>query len=106
KIVTLAQLKDDLDKHDYLRGHYIILPNISQGKDSILRKGMMGKYIDMPCVGGYVDGTVDALGEGNRDIISGKHKAWGHKRIASFQTSDNRREDHKDLGTCSTWIKW
>jgi chromosome segregation protein len=97
-VQSLKQLKEELDKHQYLRGRYIILPNVSEGKSSLLRAGQAGKYIEMPCVGGYVDGGLVKLGQGNRDIISGRVKEWGRKRIACFQTSDSRREDHADLG--------
>ena len=106
KIVSLEHLKNKLDEHRYLRNKYIILPNVSEGKFSLLRTGQAGKYIDMPCVGGYVDGDLEKLGEGNRNIISGKVKEWGNKRIACFQTSDSRREDHQELGRYTTWIKW
>jgi chromosome segregation protein len=105
-VQSLKQLKDGIDKHKYLRGCYIILPNVGEGKFSLLRTGQAGKFIEMPCVGGYVDGRLDKLGQGNRDIISGKAKEWGNKRIACLQTSDNRREDHEDLGTSRTWVKW
>jgi type III restriction enzyme len=60
----------------------------------------------MPFVGGYVDGTVNSLKAGPVSILAGKDKAWGNKRIACIQTSDNRREDHADLGKHSSWIKW
>lgn len=106
-IRSLPQLKADLDKHTFLRDRYIIFPNVGEnGQFSLIRLGQAGKYVEMPCVGGYVDGNLDKLGQGKQDIISGKAKAWGNKRIACFQTSDNRREDHRDLGQSSTWIKW
>jgi len=105
-IQSLKQLKEELDKHAYLRDRYIIFPNVSEGKFSLLRTGQAGKYIEMPCVGGFVDGSIDKLGQGNREIIAGKTKEWGNKRIACFQTSDSRHEDHRELGNVSTWIKW
>ncbi len=105
-IKSLKQLKEKLDEHKYLRDRYIILPNVSDSGSSLLRKGQAGKFIEMPCVGGYVDGELGKLGEGNRNIIAGRTKEWGNKRIACFQTSDNRREDHQDLGRSTTWIKW
>lgn len=73
---------------------------------SQFRSGMAPKYKDMPCVGGYLDGSKSGLRGGTHNILAGKDKAWGHKRIASIQTSDNRREDHADLGKHSSWIKW
>jgi chromosome segregation protein len=106
-IHSLKQLKDKLDEHTYLRDRYIILPNVGEsGQFSLLRKGLAGKYVEMPCVGGYVDGSHEKLGDGNRKIVAGLAKEWGHKRIALFQTSDSRRDDHRELGTFSTWIKW
>ncbi|MGB8898321.1 MAG: AAA family ATPase [Methylocella sp.] len=38
--------------------------------------------------------------------MDGKTKEWANKRIAIFQTSDNRCEDHRNLGRVSTWVKW
>jgi chromosome segregation protein len=106
-IPSLVDLKSELDKHAYLRGRYIVFPNVGDnGEFSLLRKGPAGKYSEMPCVGGYVDGNITKLGAGNQKIVSGEAKEWGHKRIALFQTSDNRFEDHRDLGKSSTWIKW
>ena len=96
-----------LDEHSWLKDRYIIFPNVSgEGKFSLLRNGMAPKYKDMPFVGGYLDGSKDGLKVGTLNILSGKEKAWGHKRIACIQTSDNRREDHADLGKHSSWIKW
>ncbi len=106
-IQSLQQLKDDLDKHTYLRDRYIIFPHVGEGGQfSLLRKGMAAKYAEMPCVGGYLDGEITKLGFGNRDIVDGKNKEWGNKRVAVFQTSDNRHEDHHKLGLASTWVKW
>ena len=106
-IQSLKSLKDELDKRSYLRERYIILPNVSDGGSAtLIRKGQAGKYAEMPCVGGYVDGSIGKLGDGNKNIIAGKAKDWGHKKIACFQTSDNRQEDHGRLGEHSTWVKW
>lgn len=107
KINSLVALKEKLDEHSYLKDRYIILPHVGNSGDfSLLRKGMAGKYSEMPCVGGYVDGSIDKLDGGNRNILSGKDKQWGSKRIACIQTSDARRADHSELGNPSTWIKW
>ena len=106
-IQSLKELKEELDKHTYLRDRYIIFPHVGEnGQFSLLRKGQAAKYTEMPWVGGYVDGEITKLGDGNRNIVDGKAKEWGNKRIAVFQTSDNRFEDHRDLGKASTWIKW
>jgi chromosome segregation protein len=106
-IHSLRGLKEKLDEHVWLRDRYIVFPNVSgEGKFSLLRNGMMAKYKEMPFVGGYVDGDLGALKAGPISILAGKDKSWGNKRIACIQTSDNRREDHADLGKSSSWIKW
>lgn len=106
-IQSLKTLKEKLDEHTWLRNRYIVFANVSgEGKFSILRNGMMAKYKEMPCVGGYVDGEISKLKSGPLSILGGKDKAWGNKRIACIQTSDNRRQDHADLGKYTSWIKW
>ncbi|WLC16296.1 TrlF family AAA-like ATPase [Bradyrhizobium diazoefficiens] len=106
-ITTLVKLKEDLDKFSYLKNKYVILANVSEGgTDTLLRAGAAGKYAAMPCVGGYLDGAVTQLGKGNRNIVDGKASDYGNKRIALFQTSDNRNEKHTDLGKHTTWVKW
>jgi hypothetical protein len=106
-ITTFSDLKAKLDAHEYLRGRYIVLPNITdEGQFSLLRSGQADKYIEMPCVGGYSDGAYADLREGTKNKLSGKDRAWGSKRIACIQTSDSRRDDHTTLGVPSTWLKW
>ena len=106
-IESLKELKQRLDEHHYLRSRYIVFPNVGGNSQfSLIRKGLAGKYAEMPCVGGYVDGDIGKLRSGTRNIINGKTKEWGHKRIACFQTSDSRREDHSTLGSFTTWVKW
>ncbi len=107
EINSLELLKSMLDRYEYLRGKYIILPNVSEGGSStILRGGFSNHYKSMHCVGGYVDGNISQFGKGNSGIVAGKNKEYGNKKIAVFQTSDNRREDHTDLGKHTTWVKW
>ncbi len=104
---TLEKVHEDLDKHDFLRGRYILLPNVSEsGGHTLLRQGQGPKYRRMPCVGGYLDGSIDQLGIGNRNIVEGRASEYGYRRIALFQTSDNRDSDHSVLGSHSTWVKW
>ena len=106
-IQSFKSLKERLDAHDWLRDRYIVFPNVSgEGKFSLLRNGMMAKYKEMPCVGGYIDGSFDKLKPGSTSILAGRDKSWGHKRIGCIQTSDNRRADHNDLGAYTSWIKW
>jgi type III restriction enzyme len=106
-IQSLKVLKEKLDEHTWLRDRYIVYPNVTgEGKFSLLRNGMMVKYKEMPFVGGYVDGPLGDLKSGPISILAGKDKNWGNKRIACIQTSDNRREDHANLGKHTSWIKW
>ncbi|MEW8558929.1 MAG: TrlF family AAA-like ATPase [Candidatus Thiodiazotropha sp.] len=39
-------------------------------------------------------------------MLNGKVSHYGNNRIALFQTSDSRSEDHVQLGEVSTWVKW
>ena len=106
-ITTFLDLKAKLDAHEYLRGKYIVLPNVTdEGQASLLRNGQANKYIEMPCVGGYSDGAYANLRAGTKNKLTGRDRAWGNKRIACIQTSDSRRDDHTTLGVPSTWLKW
>jgi chromosome segregation protein len=106
-ITTLEDLKQRLDEHDFLRDRYIVLPNVTSGGNStLLRDGVAHKYKTMPCVGGYLDGPMAKCKPGDTRITNGEDKNYGNKRIALFQTSDSRSEDHADLGRYSTWVKW
>lgn len=107
-MALLSGLYAELDKEPWLKGHYIVLPNVTDGgHQTLLRSGMHHKYREMPCVGGYLDGTVDTkVGDGNRRIVDGLNVQYGNKRIALIQTSDSRSESYDDLGKYSTWIKW
>jgi chromosome segregation protein len=103
----LRDLYQTLNNHDYLRGRFIVLPNVSDGGNrTLLRSGFADFYKTMPCVGGYIDGPLSKLGSGNQDILRGENREYGSKSIAIFQTSDNRRRDHADLGVHATWVKW
>jgi chromosome segregation protein len=90
-----------------LKGRFIILPNLNDsGRHTLLRAGNGEQYRKMPCVGGYVDGSIAQHGIGNQRIVSGQAREYGFKCVALFQTSDNRRIDFRDLGTHTTWVKW
>ena len=107
QITSFTQLYQELDKHAFLRGKYVVLPNVSEGgKSTLLRTGHAGHYKDMPCLGGYLDGSCSQLGSGNVGILSGKNSQYGHKPLGLFQTSDNRRRDFSDLAKHVTWVKW
>ena len=109
-IETLEDLHSALDTRTWLRDRYIVFPNVTDGgMGTLMRSGMQVKYKNMPCVGGYLDGTVAKKakpGSGNRRKFDGLDLAWGNKRIALFQTSDSRNSTFVDLGKYSTWIKW
>jgi chromosome segregation protein len=104
---NFKELYKALNNHNYLRDRFIVFPLVSDGGyKTLLRSGFSDFYKSMPCVGGYLDGSAERLGAGNRDIIAGKNRDYGFKRIAILQTSDNRKETHEDLGIFCTWIKW
>ena len=103
--LTLGEICTRLSNNAQLKGRFILLPNVNAGgDDTILRTGFAKHYIDMPCVGGYVDGGMD--GHKRILILEGKDVQWGSKKIGVFQTSDNRRADFADLGNHRTWVKW
>lgn len=105
----LAALHEKLDKNAWLKGRYIILPNVTpSGSKTLMRTSFQAKYKDMPCVGGYLDGSLSAFDSkpGERRILDGGDKNWGSKRLALFQTSDARSDDFSSLGSCTTWVKW
>ncbi len=101
------ELYDKLNTIEALRGKFIVLPNLNEGgRHTLLRAGNSEHYKKMPCVGGYVDGSISQHGIGNTNIVSGVAREYGHKSVAVFQTSDNRQRDFGILGTHSTWVKW
>jgi type III restriction enzyme len=106
-VSDLADLYVKLNNHECLRGRFVVFPNVSEnGYNTLLRSGFADFYKSMPCVGGYTDGPANNFGTGNQGILSGQNVSYGKKAIAVFQTSDNRRRDHRDLGSHATWVKW
>lgn len=109
-VKELAKLYKLLDLKPWLRDRYIVFPNVTDGGyKTLMRSGMGTKYKNMPCVGGYLDGTVEKkakTGSGNRNIFDGLDANYGNKRLALFQTSDCRNRNFDDLGKNSTWVKW
>jgi len=104
--LDLKALHNRLDETSWLRGQYIVFPNVTDGGHrTLMRSGMRQPYKEMPCVGGYIDGGT-AVGDGNRRIFAGEDQNWGNKRIAVIRTSDSRHESFETLGVNPTWIKW
>jgi chromosome segregation protein len=107
--MSFADLYAALNKLDPLRDRFIVFPHFDDGgHKSLLRKDFEKHYISMPCVGGYVDGSlpVEPKSAGWRSIVNGRDKNWGNKPLGMFQTSDNRSRDFAKLGTHATWVKW
>lgn len=107
-MALISQLYGELDKEPWLKNRYIVLPNVTDGgHQTLMRSHMHQKYKDMPCVGGYLDGTIETkVGDGNRKIFAGENAEYGNKRLALIQTSDARTADFANLGKHTTWIKW
>jgi len=104
---NLTDLYEKLSSHEELKNRFIVLPNVSEtGHGTMLRSGFGDFYKNMPCVGGYTDGQVSRFGTGNLSIVNGLNRDYGFKSIAVFQTSDNRKRNHIDLGKHTTWVKW
>lgn len=105
-VSNLTYLYQKLDTLQGINGRFIVLPNVTEGSASrLLRTGSADFYKTMPCVGGYVDGSAQ-FGTGITSIINGENREYGFKSIAIFQTSDNRKRNHEDLGKHTTWVKW
>jgi chromosome segregation protein len=103
----LTDLYEKLNSHEHIKGRFIVFPNVSEtGHGTMLRSGFANFYKTMPCVGGYTDGPISNFGTGNLSIVRGENRDYGFKSIAVFQTSDNRKRDHSDLGKYTTWVKW
>ena len=95
-INEFVELYEVLDRHETIKGRYIILPHVKpNGYKTLLRHGFQAHYANSPCVGGYLDGSIDSLGEGDEKILNGEVQAWGNKALGVIQTSDNRYEDHQ-----------
>lgn len=101
------ELYNKLNTIAALKGKFIVLPNLNEGhRHTLLRAGNSEHYKKMPCVGGYVDGSISQHGTGNTNIVNGIAREWGNKSVAIFQTSDNRQRDFGNLGIHTTWVKW
>lgn len=102
-----------------MKNHFILLPHVRKhGMKTLLRDGMHTTYSEMPCVGGYIEGRLyQDLDESNRNILEGRNREYGYKKVAVFQTSDCREArkiqngtielyDFVNLGEWPTWVKW
>lgn len=106
-VTSLNDLENKLNLHKWLKGKFIILPNVTdKGYKTLFRDGFDKHYKEMRCVGGYIDGDYEKTGVGKKNILEGRQQNNGYKPIAVFQTSDNRKRDHADLGQHITWVKW
>lgn len=103
-----ADISNELDAIEGLRGKYIVLPNVSQGnKHTVLTDGAHADFLRMPYVGGYLDcgQTIDTLGTRNKKRISGNDRTWSDRKIYPLPTSDARSSTYEHLGSNNTWIK-
>lgn len=103
----LLELHKRLEEQPYLKGRYILLPNVTpEGYNTLHRKGFLSHYKTMPFVGGYLDGDTSRLSVGDWRILNGEIDEYGNKSIGLFCTSDSRQRDFAKLGVPSTWVKW
>lgn len=104
---TFKELHKRLDEITYLKGRYIVLPNVTDGGHSTLqRQGFSEHYKAMACVGGYLDGPYEKMGDGDKRILDGKVDAYGFKPLGIFPTSDSRDGTFSTLGKHTAWVKW
>lgn len=106
---SITKVIELLDRQDFLRGRYILIPNVTEnGHKTLLRSGFSEQYRSAPCVAGYLDGPIPPAdrARGWRAIVEGNDANYGSRRIGLFQTSDSRNADFASLGVHSTWIKW
>jgi len=90
-IQTLEDLYSALDTRPWLRGHYIVLPNVTDGGlGTLMRSGMQAKYKNMPCVGGYLDGTV-AMKASQVAVTGGSSTVWTQRGATSASRSFRRQ---------------
>jgi hypothetical protein len=72
---TFQNLYDELNKRESLRDRFIVFPHVGEGGNStMLRSGFASQFKNMPCVGGFVDGSVTQHGKGNVAIFNGNNK--------------------------------
>lgn len=104
---SLNSLRDRIDRYASacLKGHYIIMPHVTcpSGHKSILTTNTHGAFAEMHCVAGYIE--KDWSEQTRREVLEGRDRAYGNRAIGIFQTSDSRREDFRDLGCRTTWVK-
>ena len=68
---SFEALYAELSKHEILRDRFIVLPHVGEGGGhTILRRGFATDYKKMPCVGGFVDGSISQHGLGNKSILA------------------------------------
>ncbi|MEQ9641749.1 MAG: AAA family ATPase [Alphaproteobacteria bacterium] len=106
--ISYADISRELDNLPGLRGHYIVLPNVSQGNNhTVLVDGAHGDFRRMTYVGGYLDQgqTINTLGAKNKKRLSGTDKTWSVREIYPLPTSDSRSSDFTNVGSNNTWIK-
>jgi len=112
KVTQIEQDYCDLDlalnKHDGLKGRYIILPNLSKGGNhTVLKDGWANQLKKSRYVGGYLDRgqNITNLGHKNSVRISGEAKDWTNRHLYPLPTSDSRDDTFKFVGSNNTWIK-
>ncbi|MHC4132330.1 MAG: TrlF family AAA-like ATPase [Planctomycetota bacterium] len=103
---SIEVLHKRLIENQSLRGKFIILPHVCQdAHKSIIRTSFQEKYINMPCVGGYIECEWGEIRARNKNILEGIDPNWGSKSLGVFQTSDFRGSLDNDLGCRSSWVK-
>jgi len=79
----LGELHNRLFESSFLRRRFILLPNVTPGGGhGTLRRGkFQSHYKSMPCVGGYIDCSIEKLQTGDWNIFEGKSKEYNFKPL-------------------------
>ncbi|MCP4394103.1 MAG: AAA family ATPase [Alphaproteobacteria bacterium] len=93
-----------------VKGRFIVLPNVSEGKEqSVVKYDMHNRFTTMPYVGGYVDDrqSVENISEGHLKRLSGNDDQWGTKLVYPLPVSncDSDENGFSLLGSNNVWIK-
>ncbi|MCB1228562.1 MAG: AAA family ATPase [Verrucomicrobiales bacterium] len=106
-LLTLDHVVKLLGEFEPTKGRFILLPNVGDGSDSVMREKFVAIYRNMSCVGGYTDKKqVEALKRGTLAKLDGHNLEFDFKAVGVFPTSDNRQRDFALLGAFSAWVKW
>jgi type III restriction enzyme len=108
--IEYAQVQNILENISEIKGRFIILPNVSEGKEqSVIKYDMHQTFASMPYVGGYAEDKQDInnVSKDHLKRLSGKDEAWGTKIVYPIPVSNCKSDamNFAALGANNVWIK-